>query len=160
MCSSRSAPGSNFSGVHRAEVESGWSSSRSGICRSCTSCAQRRNSCVIGLRRSSKSADTPTPFIDHKNGDDGSGLNLLGPGSCPDIGVHLTVKWTPKSGQSSNLKAPAGRVCAPTRAVEPPGVRRVVRHAVDTWALPSRPPVLSAEIVRHSALARSVSPAS
>ena len=32
---------------------------------------------------------TPTPVIDHKNGDDGSGLNLLGPGSCPDIGVHL-----------------------------------------------------------------------
>ena len=30
-----------------------------------------------------RDSHTPTPFIDHKNGDNGTGLNVLGPGTCP-----------------------------------------------------------------------------
>ena len=48
-----------------------------------------------------------------------------------DLEIDVLKEITRKNGSRTCAPA-AGRVCAPTRAVEPPRVRRVIRRAVDT----------------------------
>ena len=48
-----------------------------------------------------------------------------------DLEIDVLKEITRKNGRRTCAPA-AGRVCAPTRAVEPPRVRRVIRRAVDT----------------------------
>ena len=58
-----------------------------------------------------------------------------------DLEIDVLKEITRKNG---------GRTCAPTRAVEPPGVRRVVRRAVDTGLRVSSPAARCAGIGGHA----------
>ena len=63
-----------------------------------------------------------------------SGLKVLEAMLEEDSGRRLwatVCATTCAPGVSNGAYAESGRVCAPTRAVEPPRVRRVIRRAVD-----------------------------
>ena len=66
-----------------------------------------------------------------------------------DLEIDVLKEITRKNGRRTCAPA-AGRVCAPTRAVEPPGVRRVVRRAVDTGLRVSAPAARCAGIGGHA----------
>ena len=72
-------------------------------------------------------------------------------GADRDLEIDVLKEITRKKGGGRRTCAPAaGRVCAPTRAVEPPGVRRVVRRAVDTGLRVSSPAARCAGIGGHA----------
>ena len=67
-----------------------------------------------------------------------------------DLEIDVLKEITRKKNSRRTCAPAAGRVCAPTRAVEPPGVRRVVGLSVDTGLRVSAPAARCAGISGHA----------